>query len=157
MTPSASSRPLFVIALAVSAVAGFVPWGSSAAQPVEQDLMMLLRFMAAVKGLMALGLAAPMVWRVGHPVQPRFSVGYLFSGVLMCSSPGVIWQLQHVAVGALLFHGGLVLLVALAVLDDGVREQLANRVAALKTRRSAPMKSPQSAPTSADGVVSPTV
>lgn len=154
-TSPTSRRSLFALALAFSAAAAFALSGSGAAQ-TEPELARLLQFMALVKGLLSVGLGALLIWRVGHPTAPRFNLAYLTCGAMLFASPGVIWNLQHVVAGALLFHGGLFLLLGAAALDDGAREQLAQRGAARRGVRTPAIDGLANVPTSGTGEPSPT-
>jgi hypothetical protein len=86
---------------------------------------MLLRFMAAVKAVMALAALAAAGWRLGYPASPRLAIAYLGSVGLMGAAPGLIWQIADVAIGAALFHAGLLLLVVALFADRGEVSALA--------------------------------
>lgn len=136
-TARPSRRVFLIAAIATAAVIGFVPWdglGSAA----DGDLTLLLRFMAAIKGMMALGAAALAWWRLGWPASAGIAFGYAGAAMAMAAGTGLIWNIAHVIAGAALFHAGLFGLIALAILDDGsrsaVRQAIDRRRAALARR-----------------------
>ena len=90
----------------------------------DAELAMLLRFMAAVKAMIALAVLGVTTWRLGHPAPPAVALLYLAAVALMAAAPGVIWQLAHVGVGAGLFHAGLLLFLGALVADRGEATQL---------------------------------
>ncbi|MBB1090339.1 hypothetical protein HUU61_03460 [Rhodopseudomonas palustris] len=100
----------------------------------DAELVMLLRFMAAVKALLALVALGVSVWRLGFPASPALKVAYTLAPALMCAAPVVIWQMADVAFGAGLFHAGFVLLLLALYADRGQAVELA-KSAALKLRR----------------------
>jgi len=110
------------------------PATSLAAAPSDAELVMLLRFMAGVKALFALFALGVSVWRLGHPASPQLTLAYIIAPGLMCAAPVVIWQLAHVAAGAALFHGGLVVLLLALYADRDQATELA-KSAALRLRR----------------------
>lgn len=110
---------------AIGAVAGAFATGAAATAAAAQadgpDLLMLLRFMAGVKGLMGLGLIALAAWRLGFPARPAIAAWYTITCGLMPLGAGLIWGLAHVALGAVLFHAGMFTMfgVMWADQDDG--------------------------------------
>lgn len=131
------SRGLVLAAIVVSGAAGLlVTDGTISSQVVSQagaDLTRLMRFMAALKGLMALGAAFAVLWRLGAAVTaPRLSAYALACGA-MAAGPGLIWSMVHVGLGALLLHGGLLATVLLLWRDPAVAMRLD---AVLRRRRS---------------------
>jgi hypothetical protein len=98
---------------------------AQATRAIDGELIMLLRFMAAVKAGMALAGMAAAFWRLGYPASPLLATAYVGSVVLMCAAPVLIWQLAHVAIGAALFHAGLALLVVALFADRGGAPALA--------------------------------
>jgi hypothetical protein len=127
---AAAARPIAMswraLALAGVLAADASGWLATAPEAVAQatqstgaELTMLLRFMAAVKALMALAALAATVWRLGFPASPMLAIAYLGSITLMSAAPPLIWQIAHVALGAALFHAGLLLLVVALFADRG--------------------------------------
>ncbi|MFC0240415.1 hypothetical protein [Rhodopseudomonas telluris] len=90
-----------------------------AVQQTDAELVMLLRFMAVVKGLIALAALGVTVWRLGSPASLALQLAYVTAPALMCAAPVVIWQMAHVAGGAALFHGGFVVLLLALYADRG--------------------------------------
>lgn len=122
--PAARScwRPLLAMGVFGSATLAL----ATQAGPHDPELATLLRFMAVVKGAMALGAAALVAWRLGWPVRPAAGVGYVAGVSSMAAGAGLIWQLGHVGTGALLVHGSLLALVGLAWLDRAGWDQAAS-------------------------------
>ncbi|MBI5130921.1 MAG: hypothetical protein HZA66_15885 [Rhodopseudomonas palustris] len=135
---SATRRAIgLLVAAAFVSVASLAtsPEASSlAAAQSDAELVMLLRFMAGVKALLALFALGVSVWRLGHPAPLPLTLAYIVAPALMCAAPAVIWQLAHVAAGAALFHGGLVVLLLALYADRGQGTELA-KSAALRLRR----------------------
>jgi hypothetical protein len=135
---SAARRGVALIAAAAAVFAALVaatPEATAAAlQSSDAELVMLLRFMAGVKALMAVSALGIAVWQLGHPASPALTLAYTLAPALMCAAPVVIWQMAHVAFGAALFHGGLVVLLLALYADRGdVVEQA--KTTALRLRR----------------------
>lgn len=104
----------------------------------DPDLAVLLRFMAVVKAVMALGAAALVGWRFGLPVRPATGLAYIAAMSGMAAGAGLIWQLGHIGTGALLVHGGLLALAGIAWMDRAGWDQAASAIpASMRSRRSA--------------------
>lgn len=97
---------------------------ASAQRQIDSELVMLLRFMAGVKALLALCALAAAVWRLGYPASPLLTAAYVLAPALMCTAPVVIWRMTNVATGAELFHGGLALLLLTLFADRGQAAEL---------------------------------
>lgn len=92
-------------------------------------LARLMRFMAAIKGLMAVAASAAVLWRMGAAISlPRFGA-YATSCASMAAGPPLIWGMAHVGLGALLLHGGLIATILLVWRDPGASARLAEIVA----------------------------
>ena len=81
------------------------------------DLLVLMRFMAGVKAAMALGAVALVWWRMGAPMGRGMAAAYVVSAAVMAAGPGLIWDMQHVVLGAVAVHGGLSALMVAGWLD----------------------------------------
>ncbi len=95
----------------------------------EPTLLVLIRFMAVAKLAMAVGAFALVHWRARRIVPPGLALAYAVATCLMLASPGLIWSLAHIGLGALAFHAGLILFLGGAWVDDCV---LASRLGAGK-------------------------
>jgi hypothetical protein len=141
VAPSRALRMAVLCACAAAAVAGLL--GASPAATLAAvgqagaDLVMLLRFMAAMKALTAVALLVVVVWRLGMPAPAWLTVAYGVAAVLMSAAPGMIFQMVHVATGAVLFHAGLLTLLVAAWADRGGRSLVAARVMARRRPASA--------------------
>ena len=135
---STHARALFVVLLVAAVAGGFVATSPAAsAQAVSsagEDLTRLLRGMAAMKVLLALGAVLGVFWRLGAPVSARRFVVYALACGAMALGPGLIWGMVYVRAGAVLLHGGL--LVSLVVLwrDPSVGQRLAEQIARRRAR-----------------------
>ena len=126
--PTARSYWNIVLAIAVVGAAAFgLMTEGGAADP---ELALLLRFMAIVKAGIALGAAALVARRMRDPVQPAAALAYVAAASSMAAGAGFIWQLEHVAAGAVLVHGGLVALAAVAWMDRAGWAQAASAMSA---------------------------
>jgi hypothetical protein len=108
------SLVLRVVLLAGSVAAGLV--GSALANPVvgvEPELVFLMRGMALIKASLALASIALAYWRFGQPVPYRVAVGYSFGVWLLVAATALIWYLSFIPAAAIMFHVGLVALLAL--------------------------------------------
>ena len=97
-----------------SVAAAVVAWLASSAvgQAGEPELALLLRGMAAIKGLLALSAASLVWWRLGQPVSLHVASTYLVCSAALFFSTVLIWQLAFILAAAALFHAaGLVGLV----------------------------------------------
>lgn len=91
------------------------------AEAFEPSLLLLLRFMAAMKFAGVLAAAGLVHWRLTQLIVPRFAITYLAALGIMALAPGLIFALRGIALGAALFHIGLLAFLVLAWKDDGVR------------------------------------
>ena len=87
---------------------------------MEWQLVLLLRFMAVVKGAMVVGALALVQWRLRRPASARLALGYAAALTTMALAPGLIWSLAAIAPGAACFDAGLLLYLVLAWRDDAV-------------------------------------
>lgn len=114
-------RVVLLAAVATAVAAGFVavydPASARAAEAAGAELTRLLRFMALTKAAFAAGALLLAGWRLRHPTTPAVALSYAATGALMAAGPGLIWSVAHVALGAVLFHAGLALLLVLAWTD----------------------------------------
>lgn len=104
---------------ATGVLAGRAMGGDAAAY--ESHLLLLLRFMAAMKLGGVLLAAGLLHWRLIRPIAPRLAAAYAGSLVAMAAATGLIWSLGSIVLGAILFHAGLIAYLVLAWRDDAVR------------------------------------
>ena len=105
--------------LALGLVAGAMV-GASAGSPSDQELMPLLRLMAAVKLAATLGAAALLHWRLRRPAPAVPAALATGSVGLMAVSPGMVWAPAHLLAAGGLFYAGLLTLLVLAWRDRDV-------------------------------------
>lgn len=119
---------LLLALLAGGATVGVAAGAAShpAALP-EPTLVLLLRFMAALKGLTMLAAAGLALWRLCRPAGASAVAGYGAGLALMAVAPGLVWSLAHVAAGAACFHGGLLVFAVTAARDDALVPSLLRR------------------------------
>lgn len=124
----AMPRPILAIVAALIAAATAalaVPDAATAANAQsDAELVLLLRFMAGVKAVLALAALGAVVWRLGYAASPFLSAVYLLAPALMVAAPVLIWQIAPTALGAGLFHGGLALLLLALFADRGQTSKL---------------------------------
>jgi hypothetical protein len=121
--PLPRAAQLAVAICLLAAVAGYL--ASFGRAPHDAELVPLLRFMAAVKAGMALLAVALVCWRLRFPMRPGLAAAAIGGAALMAAAPGMIWQMQHMILAAVLFHGGLLLLLGLGWADrDGSAQAL---------------------------------
>ena len=113
-------RPALFVAVSLAAAAGLAighhPAAHGAMSP-DADLARLLRFMALIKAALAILALGVAHWRLRHAASPRLATAYVGAIALMAAGPGLIWSMTHVIAGAVLFHSGLLLLLALGWAD----------------------------------------
>ena len=89
-----------------------IAWAGGAVGSVpmtEPALLNLLRFMAVMKGALALAAGAAMVWRSRRPIRGGVRFAYGVAIASLAAGPVPIWAGTHIWAGALLVHGGLLL------------------------------------------------
>ena len=126
---------LAAVGLAVAA-AHLAGGGEAAARAVTADpeLTRLLRGMAVLKAGLTLAAVGLVAWRVGYPTSPRLLAGLVASAVLLAAGPVLIWHVAPIVAGALLFHAGMVLLLALCWADRSSARDLKAAVARRRRR-----------------------
>ena len=123
---------IVLVAVGLSFALVDAPATSRAVANAGTELTRLLRFMAVIKGGMALGALGAVLWRLGSDVSAGRFVTYGTCCAVMAAGPGLIWGMAHVGLGALLLHGGLVALLVLLWRDPAIPVRLE---AALALRR----------------------
>ena len=141
------ARVLFLGLLVAATVAGFVvtsPEASAlAVAAAGEDLTRLLRGMAALKVLLALGAVLGVLWRLGASISAARFVVYALACGAMAVGPGLIWSMVHVRAGAVLLHGGLLASVVVLWRDEAAARRLADMIADRRGRlRAAPASRP---------------
>jgi hypothetical protein len=119
-------------ALAAAVVAaGLLGWlltsgegADRAAANAGAELTRLMRLMALLKVALGVGALALVALRFRFAIAPGVAAAYIAAGAIMAAGPGLIWNMDHIGLGALLLHGGLAALVALAWFDGGTRWRL---------------------------------
>jgi hypothetical protein len=136
--PAAGARTLIVAATMVAAFAGFAACGTDAsAHAVLQagpDLTRLLRAMAGLKFLMAVGAMAVVWWRLGAAASLPWLAGYTAAGMAMAAGPGLIVSMAHVGAGALLLHAGLGATLVMLWRDPAMGARLQEALARRRAR-----------------------
>ena len=132
--PPALSLCLLVLIILGALGAGFAATdgdtAARAAAAAGPDLTRLLRAMAGLKALIALGVAGATLWRMGAPTRPGWFAAYALACAAASAGPGLIWQMAHVGAGALALHGGVVACLVLLWRDPVVGERLQAMLAA---------------------------
>jgi hypothetical protein len=115
-------------------IAGFLVTGAEATNLAigrdGADLTRVLRFMAAIKGAIAIAV----LWRLGAAISLPWFAAYAVTCAAMAAGPGLIWGMSHVALGAVVLHAGLFATMILLWRDPAVGARLADRVAARRLR-----------------------
>ncbi len=138
LTPAAARLGL-VTAIAAGAGAGFAATGQGEAAhaiaAAGPDLTRLLRGMALIKMLLASLAGAAVFWRLGAAIGPVRFTAYAAAGAAMAAGPGLIWDMSHVAAGAVLLHAGLLATILIFWRDPAVAARLSESIAARQARR----------------------
>ena len=130
----AIARALLAMVIAASFAAGLLATGTeasaSAVALAGADLTHLLRAMALLKALMAAGMVAAVMWRLGSPVTLPWWAAYALACAAAAAGPCLIWQMASVSAGALILHVGLLAALILLWRDPAVGARLAMMIAA---------------------------
>jgi hypothetical protein len=128
----AVARALLALIIAASFAAGLLATGTEASASAialaGADLTHLLRAMALLKALIAAGIVASVMWRLGSPVTRACWAAYAVACAGAAAGPGLIWQMAHVGAGALTFYVGLLAALILLWRDPAVGTRLAMMV-----------------------------
>jgi len=102
------------------AASGFALWIGDPSGYLQADpaLARLLRGMAVIKGLLALGAVGIVYWRLASPVSKFGAMLYIAGASLLAGSTMLIWQLSYIVAAAVVFH-----LAALSLLVFGWRDR----------------------------------
>ena len=103
----AARRTPAALALLGALLAAALGWLASdlfPPRPMEAELALLLRGMAAIKTLLVVGLVAAIAWRSRWPMSPTLIAGYLAGAWSMAFATAMIWQLSAIAAAAVFFH-----------------------------------------------------
>jgi len=122
------ARRIFLLLISCAAGAGAIdaaaPASSAAVAHAGADLTRLLRFMAVLKGGIAVAAGAAVFWRLGAAITLPWFAAYAAACGAMAAGPGVIWAMVHVGLGAILLHGGLLAVILLLWRDPGTAGRL---------------------------------
>ena len=132
------ARAVLLLLIAASVLAGLLADDAAvsrqAVSAAGADLTRLLRMMAVLKAGMAAAAFAAVLWRLGSVVTPARLGAYAAACGAMAAGPVLIWQMAHVAAGAVLLHGGLAAAIVLVWRDPAVADRLASISAARRRR-----------------------
>ena len=111
-------RLAFLGACALAAVAATLYAGTGGVQSADPDLAKLLKGMAIIKTLILLAVGALIWWRLGSPIRPTFSAGYIIFGAIGVAGAALVWNMTGLGLAPFLFDGGLLGFLILALRDD---------------------------------------
>ena len=89
----------------------------------DNELTVLLRFMALTKLAMVLGCAVLVDWRLRYPASGGLVIAYLIALSLMAVVPGLIWAKVYLVPAALAFHVGILLILVAGLQDEQLRRR----------------------------------
>ena len=140
--PSGIARLLLIVAVIGGSTAGFLVTGhqeaAAATAHAGRELTHLLRAMAGMKAIFAVGAAAVTYWRLGAPIGWGRFAAYAAAMAAMAAGPGLIWDMAGLKPGALLLHGGLLATVLLLWRDPAMANRLSASIAARRAVLAAP-------------------
>ncbi len=89
---------------------GIAAWLAVPSDLMQADpaLARVLRGMALIKGVVAVGAASAVFWRLSWPISGAVAGVYLVSTWMLAGAAMLIWQLSSIALAALVFHAALV-------------------------------------------------
>ncbi|MCJ2019897.1 hypothetical protein [Methylobacterium sp. E-065] len=136
--PRPGRTALVLLTVAVLAIAG----AAAARAPVtrlDPDLVRVIRFMALIKGGLALAAVAACFWRLARPAGPWRTAIYVVGPPAMAGASIALGAVLSPALAAAALHLGLLAVVAAALTDrDFIPDLLLRRRAgssALRRRR----------------------
>ncbi len=108
-SPATARGAVLLLALAAAAAGFMATDAQTVARAVafDPELAWLLRAMAVLKMSAAAAATAGIAWRLGSPAKPAWLAGYALALAATWAGPGLIWDMAHLRLGALLLHGGL--------------------------------------------------
>jgi hypothetical protein len=133
-----------VVVLGASAIVGVLATSASASAlacaEAGADLTRLLQAMAMLKSVMALGVVAALLWRLGESVTLPTLTLYALAAGAMVAGPGLVWRMVYVRTGAALLHGGLLVTAVLLWRDPVVAGRLTRLLSKRASDRDATRK-----------------
>ena len=134
----AKARALLALVIAASFAVGLLATGTEASASAialdGADLTRLLRAMALLKALIAVGMVAAVMWRLGSPVTLAWWAAYALACGGAAAGPGLIWRMAYVGEGALTLHAGLLAGLILLWRDPAVSARLTMMVDAWRAK-----------------------
>ncbi len=125
-SPAVARVMILVVAIFATAAGLLADRPEDIAQAITHaggDLTRLLRFMAVLKGMMAVLALAAVTWRLRAPATPLRVASYAVAVMGMAVGPGLIWGMIHLKLGAALLHGGLFATIILLWRDPAVAQR----------------------------------
>lgn len=133
------ARGIYGLVVVAAAVAGFLATDAGAAHTAAEqagaDLMRLMRAMAAIKAAMAAAAVEAVFWRLARPANSLRLATFALASAAMVAGPGLIWQMAHVGLGALLLHAGLASTIIVLWRDPTVAKAMDDIVKRRSQRR----------------------
>jgi hypothetical protein len=130
-----------IVVIGVAAAAGVLATSAEASSlayaQAGADLTRLLQAMALLKAILALGVVAALLWRLGEGVTLPSLALYALAAGAMVAGPGVVWGMVYVRTGAALLHGGLLVTAVLLWRDPVVAARLARLLSERTSERKA--------------------
>ena len=127
------AKTLLLVVIAMASTGGmYATDGATTARMISSagvDWANLLRAMAVLKLVFAGAATAAVLWRLGAPISATRWGGYALAAAASWAGPGLIWGLAHIALGALLLHGGLIATAMLVWRDPATRARLSDIIA----------------------------
>ena len=137
-TSALSRRVLLLALVALAALAGLLITSPAAASQAVAlfgpDLTRLLRGMAGIKATAAIMLVAVTYWRLASTISPAKFAIYALACAAMAAGPGLMWDMAHLKVGALLLHGGLFVDAVVLWRDPDLATRLQTEIARRRAR-----------------------
>jgi hypothetical protein len=124
LTPARLRVALIGGAVVAATLGTILTSGDTAARAALEagpELTRLLRMMTLLKVTLGVGALALVSLRFRFPISTPLAAGYIAAGCIMSAGPGAMWNMAHIGLGALLLHGGLAALFALAWIDGGTK------------------------------------
>lgn len=113
---------LLTVLMSIGAALSLVPAGDLAARDAE--LAWLLRAMTLIKASAVAAALGALAWRLNGALRRQTGIAYLLGAALLTGGWAALWQLNQIALAALVFHAGLAILLITALRDTGAAQAL---------------------------------
>ena len=113
-----TQRALLVAGTCLASAAALVPDHGATGSVIDADLARILRFMAAIKLVLAAAAFVAAWWRLARPVQSWRRLAYIGGPPLAVGGSLTLLCLHHPGLAAIAMHIGFLVMLAAALTDN---------------------------------------